>query len=532
MRVVLVVLVLAFLPGVASCLELQDVPLDHWAYEMLERFEARASLGRSGLDTRPLRREQMARLVRRLGESAARGEWTPTRIEEAQLDMLRSEFSDELIAQGDTLLPLYCRAWHRWDGKHVRFQLFLVGRQSATRTTPGFDADQSQVDARFLFEPAGAVAIGKSVLAFEQLSLRVRTSNGVLQQGTDVRGGEATFVYAPGDRFSVTRTAEPYVRFGRGPFLADLGRERLRWGPGRHNSLLIQDGTPPLDMLRLELDLGWLRFTNITAQMRPAELVPTDPDFTEKYLAAHRLVLVPHRRLTLAVSDAVVWGDRGIDLAYANPLAIFYVTQANIGDTDNALASVDAKLLLPGIELYGEVLVDDLNLRRGLDDFGNKVGLLGGLFWPQPFGADDWEAEFEWSWASEFTYTHEFPINRYEHYGTVLGSRAGTDADLWFAGLGRRLSRGWTARAVYELERHGEGNVATAAEPQNIQTQEFLSGVVESRHRPGIDLVYRGLRSLEVTASWRYLHVTQPGHDAAAGDVDSQEALAAIRVEF
>ena len=48
-----------------------DLPLEHWAYEMLERFEVRASLGRTGLDTRPLRRGQVSQLVRRL-EAASR----------------------------------------------------------------------------------------------------------------------------------------------------------------------------------------------------------------------------------------------------------------------------------------------------------------------------------------------------------------------------------------------------------------------------------------------------------------------------
>ena len=72
-----------------------DLPLDHWAYTLLERFEVRASLERTGLESRPLRRGQVARLVTRLEASWRHGDWTPTAIERQQLHMLRQELGDE-----------------------------------------------------------------------------------------------------------------------------------------------------------------------------------------------------------------------------------------------------------------------------------------------------------------------------------------------------------------------------------------------------------------------------------------------------
>ena len=51
-RLLLLACVLAGAAQVQA-IELLDVPLAHWAYEMLERLEIRAALEHTGLETRP-----------------------------------------------------------------------------------------------------------------------------------------------------------------------------------------------------------------------------------------------------------------------------------------------------------------------------------------------------------------------------------------------------------------------------------------------------------------------------------------------
>jgi hypothetical protein len=212
---------------------------------------------------------------------------------------------------------------------------------------------------------------------------------------------------------------------------------------------------------------------------------------------------------------------------------VLFVTQANQGDQDNALASVDGRILLPhGLELHGELALDDLNLRHGLRHFGNKAAVLGGFLWVAPFGARDWDLEAEWSWASQFTYTHVHPINRFEHFGGSLGSRTGPDSDLWWAGLRRRLSRGWSAGLFYELERYGEGSLAIAHNQRTSDTQEYLSGVVESRHQPGLALQYRGLRNIELHLDYRFVDVRHAEHVAQSAAQLTHQLRFETRLEF
>ncbi len=514
----------------AFAFEHLDVPLGHWSYEFLERLEVRGAVPRTFLDLRPITRGEAATMVRGLTDGARRGAWRPTPIESQQIDMLRAEFAAELTAAGDTTAVLG-RAYHLWTGTGWRLQAFWEGGQRFEKHGGSADRD---VTAHTTLEPAAALALFDGrLLAFEHVAYRVRTGDASLAQSTDVRDGEAQFVFDPSDRFAITRTVEPGVRFESGRWRLDLARMRLRWGPGRSNAMLLQDATPPFDLLRLQMRLGPVRFTSLAGQLRAARLLPGDPELRERYLAAHRLEIEPHPRLRLAVSEALIYGNRGLDLSYVNPLTVLFVTQANNGDLDNALASVDGRWrIASGGELYGECVIDDLNLRRGWRNYGNKLGVLAGARWLAPFGLGDWDVEAEWSWASQFTYTHVHPIDRYQHFGGTLGSRTGPDSDLWDVALRRRLSRGFEARLFYELERHGEGGLAVDHDQRVSDNVGYLSGVVESRSQPGIAIAYHGLRSIEFGLDVRALTIRHAGHSATAPSRTSPAVLVTTRLEL
>jgi len=296
--------------------------------------------------------------------------------------------------------------------------------------------------------------------------------------------------------------------------------------------MLLADASPPLDALRMQLALGPVRFATITGQVRPAKLLPADPVISERRLTAHRLSIAPTSWLDIGVAEAVVYGNRGLDLAYLNPLAVLYITQANLGDLDNALGSADANFRLGRHgRVYGECVVDDLNLRHGIRHFGNKLGVALGFQLLEPFGVRDWDLEGEWSWASQFTYTHHAPVNRYGHYGATLGSFIGPDADLWVVGLVRHLSLGWTARLFYALERHGEGGLAIGDDQRTSDQQDYLSGVVEARHQPGLQLRYRSVRRLDLDFEYRYVAVRNARH-VASSRLDRHAVSVEARVEF
>ena len=509
-----------------------DVPLEHAAYDILTRLETRVVPGRSWLDNRPWTRGDVAQWVQRALGLAAAGAWTPTALEAAQLEQLGREFAADL-AERDAAVdmpPPLERTLHVWAGSDWRVRAFLLAGTRLVNEPAGID--NPRTDASLRFEPAGALVVADHVTAVQQFSYRVRTGDDALVNSTDVQDGEAQYVFDPRDRFAITRTVAPYVRVAGKRFRGDIGRFRLRWGPGRHNAMLLSDFTPPFDLARIRFALGPVRYTHVAGQLRPASF-PGDPALDERYLAAHRLEWEAHPRFRIALSEALVYGNRGLDLSYLNPLTILFVAQANNGDNDNALASVDFRWIpASGLSLYGECMADDLNLRRGLQHFGNKVALLSGLHWAAPFGAGDWDVEAEWSWASQFTYTHVRPINRYQHFGGPLGSRYGPDAEFVVTALRRQWTRGWSMSLFYEHVRRGEGGLEVDHDDRISDDQEYLSGVVETTLAPGIAWQFRGLRTIDVDLVASGLRVRNPGHDAAASDVTSLAARVAARLEF
>src|SRR5438093_6603754 len=111
-----------------------DLPLQHWAYDVLSRLELRAPPERTFLDLRPLTRGEAAELAERFGAAAASGAWQPTAQEHGQLEMLQGEFARELAERhGATGRPP--RADHLWSGSGWRLWAAWNGRQRFERPT-------------------------------------------------------------------------------------------------------------------------------------------------------------------------------------------------------------------------------------------------------------------------------------------------------------------------------------------------------------------------------------------------------------
>ena len=112
----------------------------------------------------------------------------------------------------------------------------------------------------------------------------------------------------------------------------------------------------------------------------------------KKYLAAHRLevALAPLARLGV-FRKVVVYGDRGLEPSYVNPLMFYWAAQSHLGDKDNLLMGIDLDIHPGrGRRYYLAYVVDDLKKARIFsDDFANKFSLQAGMLWVDPLGLAD-----------------------------------------------------------------------------------------------------------------------------------------------
>jgi len=298
----------------------------------------------------------------------------------------------------------------------------------------------------------------------------------------------------------------PWVSF-------EAGKDDLWWGPGWHGALLISDNSVSKDLIKLVFLLDKLKFTHVNAILGTTEL----PETHSKYLAAHRLEIAPFSFINLGISEGIILGDK-FELRFLNPFLAFMIEGAK-RKKGNTITSLDMSLTpIPNIELYGELLIDDLQVQKGFDflrPWNSKYGILLGGYWVDPFEIEDTDLRVEYAFLNQYAYTHRYPFTRYTHQGFVIGHWLGSDADNLFVSLKHWFTDKISTSLAYELERHGEGDVTKKhpldGEPETEgvpikQNWEFLSGITESTHSLSIGFSYNSIGrysfNLEFTNFW------------------------------
>lgn len=301
-----------------------------------------------------------------------------------------------------------------------------------------------------------------------------------------------------------------------GSFEASLGRIPQVWGPCRYTNLLVSDNSPPMDMLRLAWDPApWLAFTSFTSTL--------DSD-SGTYLSAHRLDVSPYQWLGFGFSEAILFASEGLELAYMNPAIPWYPVQWNERDDDNAMLAADASVRpFRGLELYGEILVDDLQ-------YQTEWGRPSRLGWTAGAGAlaGATAVTAEYTRIDRFVYSQKHSRNFYLHDGDIIGSALGPDCDR--ITLGVSTAEFWPVTAGLRIEhaRHGEGTVYEGYPDSLFSDDAFPSGVVE--HSTGVELdasVYLGY-GLEAHATAARRWIRNLGHSRGADGEETEAGIEAV----
>lgn len=269
------------------------------------------------------------------------------------------------------------------------------------------------------------------------------------------------------------------VRVGRGRVFAEIANARLLVGAGPSARLLMSDGADYVPHVRVGAGTRRVQYHYLHGALGdrqryvlgdsvpgsgqpPQGLVASG---NARYLALHRLDVRPLDGLSFAFTEMVVYGRRGVELAYLNPAYPFRTAEHALYDRDNSLFALEATARpVRGVEAYGTVLVDDFNFGLiGRRAYANKWAIQGGV----QATLGDGLGWVGYTRVEPFTYTHRFYVNgsyynAYTHHGLALGHPIGPNADEWEAGL-----RWWApmrvaveARARYR--RRGEGYVDPA----------------------------------------------------------------------
>ena len=238
---------------------------------------------------------------------------------------------------------------------------------------------------------------------------------------------------------------ETYANASLGRLDVSFGRSWASWMGEDTESIALSANGPLVD--RLELGLRW-RVAEVRAIVASVNDVTMTPELDSlaadtpetrfhRWLYGHVLTIKPNDRLEFTIGETILSSRTtgGLDLAYANPVMAYVITQNDTGrvgsDTrDNLVVFGGARVALGRGHIGAELTVDDIQI-----DAEDRETTADQLAWrvygalPIPVGTNS-GAKVEYRRVDSYAYLRDFYTDVYQQYDKPLGSVLGPGADL------------------------------------------------------------------------------------------------------
>ena len=229
------------------------------------------------------------------------------------------------------------------------------------------------------------------------------------------------------------------VKYLANKFIAlDIGHGRHFIGDG-YQSLLLSDVASSYPYVRFTTKFGPIKYYNLYATF----LNPNMLDYgRKKHATIHYLDLAITQKINIGVFESILWqsksevANNGYELAYLNPV-IFYrpVEFSKQSSRGNALMGANFNVRFSKTILYGQFMLDDLNISRASDgDDGYTVENSNGFF-QNKFGyqlglkgqIDNLKCLIEYNQVQPYTYAHKTILQNYSHMNQALAHPLGAN---------------------------------------------------------------------------------------------------------
>jgi len=262
---------------------------------------------------------------------------------------------------------------------------------------------------------------------------------------------------------------EGYIRLEKGIASFELGRERVLWGTGYINRLVLSNNPPPFDFIRFNISYkslsynflhGWLvqkpTFTFIDS------LAGNFKNKGSKYVAMSRLGFSPENKLSLGITQMIIYSNRPVEAAYLTPFMFFESAQRSLNDLDNSFLSFDGRYLITdGLEINSSIIFDDLNFKRlskgEWNGSNNGTAWQTGVILTDPLLMHDLVFKLEYIQLRPYMFSH--PGLRgaltYTNNDYLLSPDIQPNSTLFSTEIDYRFSREFYTRMNYSHELHG-----------------------------------------------------------------------------
>ena len=215
---------------------------------------------------------------------------------------------------------------------------------------------------------------------------------------------------------------------------ADFGKGKHFIGNG-YRSLLLSAEHSPYPYLKLTTEFGRVKYYNLYATF----LNPNMVDYgRKKHSTIHFLDFEITKNIHFGVFEAIMWQsksenvDKGFEFAYMNPIIFYRPVEFSMGSSKgNALMGANFNMTFGKTTLYGQALLDDLNISRQKDSdedyeegfFQNKYAYQLGV--KTKIKGVNLLAEY--NQTQPYTYGHRTILQNYSHMNQALAHPLGAN---------------------------------------------------------------------------------------------------------
>ena len=548
------ILVFLFTTVFLALAQTSGVPLNHWGYDAIERWEIRGFIPAAYNGSKPFTRLEMADYVAAVWKfyQEQPEQFSGTDLE--QLLYLSLEFKEELEKTAEYHRP------EQFDYWNPRLY-YLFHKTPLTIVNPYIYSNYRNMvylhyqDFRLAADPILSYSIQQQMDETTGKYQQVRISNGLMFRGElgkyfgfyfDLTDNHVSDERWQGEKipfqvweesgwpFLTTRDNGDfdfdenvaYLSFQYKYFYLVYGREFNQWGVGHTGNLLLSTNAQLYDEIKLVIQYWRFKFTHLTAFLQyispEGREYMKDQPHIDQYWSGNRLELNLGKGVQLGLSESVVYGDRSLQLGYLNPISFFKSVEHYYGDRDNGALGVDLEWRIQnGIKWFGEWFIDDITTTKlGSDWYGNKFGWQSGIFWVNPFSLRDIDLLLEYTRIKPYVYSHSYQdYNKYKHYDTILGHYIGPNSDQLLVRFRKRFSKFLETALEYQVYRHGSnpadrnvgGDPDRPHQDGDAIDAVFLDGMRKEQQSYGIDLRYELIRNLMAEVYYRRMKNQQLG---------------------
>lgn len=331
---------------------------------------------------------------------------------------------------------------------------------------------------------------------------------------------------------AIGEQAFAYLQLGK--FSAKFGRDYVRWGRAQDAALTVSDASRPFDLLQLQFRTARLQFTYFASKLNSVALSDSSAarlqtPFAHRYMSAGRVEFANRRHtLQIGLTQTVLYGGaRGFEWYYLNPFIIYHGEQLNELQElrANTMGAIDL-VWYPrrGAELYGQLLIDDIQIERtGPGDLEpNEIGFILGFQIAGPLsGLRGTTLGLEYTRVTNRTYNTLPEAEKYVHRNKPIGHFLGNDFDRWLLHGRSYLGHDLLLSVSAEFRRHGEGRVnAPFDQPWLAFTVEegysepFPTGVVEKSTLLDFELRWHPKAAFFAAVAGKWMHAENYGNVA------------------